>query len=352
MLLRRSQFTQLAPLSLDAASAPSGYVLVCKSDLSNDNWLQAGQSLHSQEGWESFLNQHHYSDHPQPLTAKDAAAKLNSKDILCLPLYGDKYRPHDVDKRNIQNGLVIISHEINGQINRTADAVTTQIDFRWIAVNEGGQVFRGYVPLGAEGTSGMTISTGFDIGNQLDESAGGDKDLSTLLKDFHSRFFMWLGIAMGRVSQTMVTEKIRAIGPVPTITAAEANRIDSVVMAAKRKEFLRLWANLRGELAAQGVRLLAFHELSPSWQTVLVDLFFNGYYIFLPKKFRIKGKTAADYPLIGILKNADAAAFKAKLSEMRDANPRHSPGFNERRGRRCDLIVNDSTGFIEPSRST
>jgi hypothetical protein len=340
------QFTPLVPISSDLKDAPGGYALVCKSELSSDNWLHAARIPDPAVGWEGFLNGHHYSDNPQPLTAKEAALKLQQGQLLCLPLFPDDYLPPDVDKQNKRGRMVVISKEINDQLNVAGGKVMTQINFRWIAENEGGQIFRGYVPFdghSVSGWSGMTIATGFDMG-QTDEGAGGE--VGTLLKKFHSRFWMWLGFGMHGFSKAKLAETIRSTGPVPTITAAEANEIDQAVMSAHRTEFLQQWERLRGQLAVTNVRLLAFEDLSESWQTVLVDLFFNGIYLFHPSKFRNKGQTDKDFPLIGVLQKADAAAAKMFLKTMLDTHPRKTAGFNIRRERRWDLIKNDSTGFV------
>ena len=146
---------------------------------------------------------------------------------------------------------------------RINTALKTNVDFVFIAAQEGDQWLRGYVPMDKAGKvigkSGMTIATGFDIGQWSPDELGKlglAKPLLDELKPFAAPN------NFKGMTKVEVAAAVAKLGPVPVIEKAEADQIDEVVMTALLKTAMRNWDRAKGK----GVP--AFVDLPSGWQTV------------------------------------------------------------------------------------
>ncbi len=145
----------------------------------------------------------------------------------------------------------------------------TKIDFVFLAQWEGGQYLHGYVPFSkgtVAGGSGVTIATGFDIGQK---SAGeitslkfGDK-VEPKLMPFSA--LKLTGKTRAQVIATIVALK----APVPIVTKTEADTIDRIVHSDIVEGAVSSWNKDR----KTGVP--SFAQLPEPWQTVLCSRFFH-----------------------------------------------------------------------------
>lgn len=130
------------------------------------------------------------------------------------------------------------------------------VNFGFIAALEGGQVLTGYVPDAAKSNSGVTIATGFDIGQRS------DSDLVTLLPK-HSDLVDKLAPYCGLKNMAAVAALTKA--PLQ-ISRAEATAIDTAV---KQQMLTRLVQRFNK------VALCSFADLSPALQTVIASVAFQ-----------------------------------------------------------------------------
>ncbi len=137
----------------------------------------------------------------------------------------------------------------------------TKVDFAFIASLEGDQWLRGYIPMGKGqviGQSGMTVATGFDVGQwgaKNLQDFGFSKQLIEKLKPY-------VGVKFKGMTRTAVIERVGKLGPVPQLTKAEADLCDAAVFGAILEDATKLWA----KLARHGVP--PFTALPAGWQTV------------------------------------------------------------------------------------
>ncbi len=148
-------------------------------------------------------------------------------------------------------------------------ALATNVDFAFMAKLEGNQWLRGYVPIRGTkvvGKSGVTIATGFDIGqwskDQLDD-IGLTPTLVAKLKPFASphRF--------KGMTKAEVVAAITKIGPVPEVSVTEANAIDEASMTSLLKTAAKNWDRLKDKAVP------AFRTLPQGWQTVWLSRTFQ-----------------------------------------------------------------------------
>lgn len=130
------------------------------------------------------------------------------------------------------------------------------VNFGFIAALEGSQAMAGYVPDPEKSNSGVTIATGFDIGQRS------DSDLVALLPQ-HSALVDKLAPYCGLKKQAALAALIKT--PLH-ITAAEANAIDTAV---KQQLLNRLVQRFNK------VALCSFADLSPALQTVIASVAFQ-----------------------------------------------------------------------------
>lgn len=138
----------------------------------------------------------------------------------------------------------------------------TNIDFAAIAKLEGGQWRRGYVPMSRGGVvigaSGMTIASGFDIGQwgEPDLRRMGLADtLIVKLKPFCQHSFK------GK-TKAQVAKLVAELGAVPEISKADADQIDGAVFAEILRSAIADWDRLRS------ADVPGFKSMPGAWQTV------------------------------------------------------------------------------------
>lgn len=142
------------------------------------------------------------------------------------------------------------------------------INWRFISELEGGQQLRGYVPMGG-GTghrSGVTIATGFDIGQysqpQL-RSMFGQGELLDLLSPY-------AGLRLQRAVQALNDQPL-------TVTRAQADRIDRVAKAEVLRFLIQRYdqevASKRSSVHGSG--LVDFVELPDEAATIIASVAFQ-----------------------------------------------------------------------------
>jgi Bacterial toxin homologue of phage lysozyme, C-term len=172
-----------------------------------------------------------------------------------------------------KNGRVAV-----GRANPTVFAAVnaqyaTRIDFNFLATWEGGQYLHGYVPITGgrvAGASGITIATGFDIGQisgpQLQRMSL-EPTLQARLSPFVDLPFKAKGVSFKRAEVIAILLRINK--PVPTITQAEANTIDTIVHGDHVAAAQTAWNGAK----ATGVP--SFTQLPEPWQTVIFSRFYH-----------------------------------------------------------------------------
>lgn len=143
-----------------------------------------------------------------------------------------------------------------------------KIKFEAIAKLEGDQWLRGYVPINSKnglvaGRSGMTIASGFDVGQwsvrQL-RDLGFPPALLQKLSPFTS-------LPLKGMTKMQVAERIARIGPVPIITKSEADICDGAVFGKILDDAKKNWDGHRSPDVPQ------FVHLPPGWQTLWLSRF-------------------------------------------------------------------------------
>lgn len=139
---------------------------------------------------------------------------------------------------------------------------STKVDFAFIALQEGGQWLRGYVPINkgkVMGQSGMTVATGFDVG-QWNFSALQNLGFSKQLLD---KLRPYVGVKFKDKTKTQVIQMVVKLGPVPELTKAEADACDVAVFGKALQDAISTWESPPSH---RGVpRFIALPE---GWQTV------------------------------------------------------------------------------------
>ena len=147
----------------------------------------------------------------------------------------------------------------------------TDIKFSKLSQFEGQQWLAGYVPMMGDSVyldSGLTIATGFDLGQQSTKS-----QLATNIQKkcglAWSKFLPYVGIPLKGMSKRELLSFVQRVGPVPTITTDEANAIDSVVLESYVNSLKSEWNRARNP----GQKL--FQNLEQARQTALFCLVYN-----------------------------------------------------------------------------
>lgn len=152
----------------------------------------------------------------------------------------------------------------------------TQVNFTFLGTVEGGQRLYGYVPVSGgvvAQQSGMTIATGFDVGQFSAREISG----FGFVGDVAQRLLPFAATKHeGKTAATVLAEIVAMRVPVPALTRAEAENVDELVKGA----FVAAAANNWNEDRQAGVP--AYAQLPIPWQTVIVSRFFQqGRYIDL-----------------------------------------------------------------------
>ncbi|HLY89847.1 MAG TPA: pesticin C-terminus-like muramidase [Acetobacteraceae bacterium] len=160
---------------------------------------------------------------------------------------------------------------LNGQFG-------TKLDGAKLSAWEGGQYLRGYVPFTREknaagvvetvvaGRSGMTIATGFDIGQHTAQYLQGVTGLSArslaLLRPYAGQQFTHLG-------KDAVIRRIGTLGPIPLIDKGEADALDRAVAEDTLRATMTAWAANRKSTVP------VFGMMPSAWQTVMFSRTYN-----------------------------------------------------------------------------
>jgi hypothetical protein len=160
---------------------------------------------------------------------------------------------------------------LNGQFG-------TKLDGAKLSAWEGGQYLRGYVPFTREknaagvvqtvvaGRSGMTIATGFDIGQHTAQYLQGVTGLSArslaLLRPYAGQQFTHLG-------KDAVIRRIGTLGPIPVIDKGEADALDRAVAEDTLRATMTAWAANRKSTVP------VFGMMPSAWQTVMFSRTYN-----------------------------------------------------------------------------
>lgn len=155
---------------------------------------------------------------------------------------------------------------INGKLG-------TQVEFAFLGEWEGGQYLHGYFPFSNRseagtilGRSGMTIATGFDVGQKSAAELKG-LGLEQALLDKLSPF---AGLTFKGKTRAQVIEEVQRLNsPIPKISVEQANLLDRLI----HEEHLQ--AAVSAYNAARQPGVPAFNQLPANWQTVLFSRFFH-----------------------------------------------------------------------------
>ena len=145
----------------------------------------------------------------------------------------------------------------------------TAIDFQYIATLEGNQRLRGYVPFKrggvVAGRSGMTVASGFDVGqwSMPELTAMG---LPTPLLDKLKPF---VHVNFKHLNKSHVAAEVAKLGPVPILTKAEADLCDGSVFSTILGQAQKEWDRKRAK------DVPAFNALPAGWQTVWLSRFYQ-----------------------------------------------------------------------------
>jgi len=138
----------------------------------------------------------------------------------------------------------------------------SDVDFGSLSQFEGGQKLQGYIPMtkgGVLGKSGVTIATGFDIGQY------GREEIKAFgfPEGLEEKILPFAGLRKG--DALAVIDLVKAL----SITSEEANIIDYAVKAKHLGSAIRSWDSTRPDSAP------AFTELTPAQQTVIFSRTFH-----------------------------------------------------------------------------
>jgi hypothetical protein len=163
-----------------------------------------------------------------------------------------KWRPAS-DRFDTSTGRIALYQRLNEKFG-------TNIDFSFVAGNEGGQRLKAYVP--PVDRSGVTVATGFDIGAHTSAEISALGLSSELEKKLLPYAAKGPGLPLSRADADEALAKQPLI-----LTRKEAMELDFSVKADTVTKMLRYWAG--NDPSA------AFTALTPSQQTVLTDRSFQ-----------------------------------------------------------------------------
>jgi hypothetical protein len=192
------------------------------------------------------------------------AGALTQKDMLAniaAALANGKAWVLELPKRDLKSRFV-------GKTNPTAFAPInpkygTKVDFTFIASLEGDQWLRGYVPISKAGVvigaSGMTVASGFDLGQWHSSDMKDFGFPAPLLKKLtpFAKPHNFKGLTKAKVAA-----EVGKLGPVPELTKPEADMCDGAVFSQILSDAMGAWDRNR----EKGVPV--FTQLPAGWQTV------------------------------------------------------------------------------------
>lgn len=143
---------------------------------------------------------------------------------------------------------------------------------------EGGQYLRGYVPFQninqpggttksvVAGVSGMTIATGFDIGQH---SADALRSVEGLSSAALTALAPYAGKHFPNLDKAAVIARVSGIGPIPVIDKGDADALDRDAGKEALTATMAVWA------AQKKPNVPAFTALPGAWQTVMMSRTYN-----------------------------------------------------------------------------
>lgn len=233
-----------------------------------------------------------------PLTSKEAATQLLTdalknglkldEELRLARELGGSTAAQDKERRRqlIVDGLVdgnlwVIKKRAKPEKGKADPAIYaaingklgTSVEFAFLGEWEGGQYLHGYFPFSNRseagtilGRSGMTIATGFDVGQKSDaelKNLGLEETLLNKLSPYAGLTFK------GKTRAQVIEEVTKLNAPIPKINVEEANLLDRLI----HEEHLQ--AAVSAYNAARQPGVPAFGSLPANWQTVLFSRFFH-----------------------------------------------------------------------------
>ena len=191
-----------------------------------------------------------------------------------------------------------------------------------IAKWEGGQWLHGYVPIAKKtdrvvGASGMTVATGYDLGQHT------AAEWTTLSDALIKKIKPFAGHPFRRMLRSAVIAEVKKLGPLPLLTKPEADDIDRISFPVYLTAVIRKWDGAQ----AHGPKgLPKFRELPSQWQTVLLSRQFNAW-----------AWTAAAAPTHAFWVSAIAGEWDAAVRNLRAA-PYADQALRNRVGEEADFL--------------
>lgn len=180
-----------------------------------------------------------------------------------------------------QADIGVTSPAVSDAINAS---FRTEVRTDKISSWEGGQFLRGYLPFRGKppvvvANSGITIATGFDIGQHTADELKAIKGLSsnglisilpfatplTKVAHHHARHVS----PFRGLTKLEAIARIAKMGPVPEISKQDADALDAEAMGSAIRETIVVWEANRDD------DVPAFSALPPAWQTVMVSRTYN-----------------------------------------------------------------------------
>jgi|SRR6056300_448734 len=199
-----------------------------------------------------------------------------------------------------------------------------QIDFEFIKEREGKGYTKGYIPTNEDGSilgqSGVTIASGFDLGQQDVTS------ISALPKDLQDKLIPYLG-----AKKDAARKKLKETGGL-NLTEEEVNQIDMMSKEKYSNDIKSSYNKLTGK---------NFQDLPSSLQTVIADIQFQyGTNYSRTPKFAGIIKEISENP-----SNVDS--YIKLEQELRNFGDDYEP----RRGLEADLIKEEILNMQNPKES-
>jgi hypothetical protein len=202
----------------------------------------------------------------------------------------------------------------------------TKVDFAFIASLEGNQWLRGYVPMKngiVLGKSGMTVASGFDLG-QWDSKDLGKFGFPQQLMDKITPFAS--PNRFKGLNKKEVAAKVAKLGPVPVLTKEEADLCDGAVFGAILKSAATSWNSLK---AAQTPK---FTDLPAGWQTVWLSRFYQ------------EGSSPKIADAIAFRKDALAGNWQLAIAKLRAYT-----NYKDRAKQEADLLAKELPPTTTPA---
>lgn len=182
---------------------------------------------------------------------EEEAYNFWKKDIEAnkFPIYdtGD-----ELNKRSQELHKFMEEPKATQPLGKTNSSVSNEIDWEFIGQQEGTEL-KGYVPDPKKSDSGVTIATGFDLGQRNAE------DLKDFPQELQEKFNPYLGLKKEEADKKLKENPL-------TITKEEQQLIDKVVKQKESNKIIESYEKTTGK---------KFSDLSKQQQTVIVSVGFQ-----------------------------------------------------------------------------